>query len=132
MNLLSRFISDKIFEELYKMNIFDERALRNLFISGEYRRLRNLGYSPDDVLLIIQSSFPTIQMDTIRRIACYSKYNKKKEGSMGCYVWPNEKKILDQFKEDEKEEEFDPEDLPEFEEKEEEEEILEPEPEFEE
>lgn len=51
---------------------------------------------------------------------------------MGCYVWPNEKKILDQFKEDEKEEEFDPEDLPEFEEKEEEEEILEPEPEFEE
>jgi len=135
MNILSHFISDEIFEALYKMKVFDERVLRNLFISREYKRLRELGYSPEDTLLVLQSSLPTLQLDTIRRIACSIKNNLKKEGFMGVlgYVWDDEQKILYQ----EKEKDFDPdedepEELKEGNLEEEEEEILEPEPEFEE
>jgi len=66
-NPLSDLLNDEQYEKL--LPFLNRIAIRDYTIQKEYRRLRNRGEKSGDAIDIIRKEYPTLQWETLRKIA---------------------------------------------------------------
>lgn len=74
-NPLSALIDDATYELLKEHGVLYEKAIRDLQIRQEYRRIKS-GMSSSDAIEKIRESYPYLQFDTIRKIV-YARTNRE-------------------------------------------------------
>ncbi len=67
LNPLDDIIDDTTFEELYKNNLFNDKAIRDYKIRRMFRDYRS-SMSAGDAIDAIREKFPYLQFDTVRKI----------------------------------------------------------------
>ncbi|MDH7515161.1 MAG: hypothetical protein QHI48_04715 [Bacteroidota bacterium] len=66
-NPLRDLIDDKTFEDLYRHNLFNEKALRDYKIRRMFKDMRRF-MSAGDAIDKIREEYPYLQFDTVRKI----------------------------------------------------------------
>ncbi|MBK7379188.1 MAG: hypothetical protein IPJ03_09295 [Ignavibacteriales bacterium] len=67
-NPLAELISDDIYNLLNQHGLIDERSVRDYHIRKKFKRLRELKIRTGDAIESLQSEYPYLQFDTIRKI----------------------------------------------------------------
>lgn len=67
-NPLSELISDDIYNLLNQHGLIDERSVRDYHIRKKFKRLREQKIRTGDAIESLQSEYPYLQFDTIRKI----------------------------------------------------------------
>lgn len=67
-NPLAELISDDIYNLLNQHGLIDERSVRDYHIRKKFKRLREQKVRTGDAIESLQSEYPYLQFDTIRKI----------------------------------------------------------------
>ncbi|HMU41843.1 MAG TPA: hypothetical protein PKA80_00970 [Ignavibacteriaceae bacterium] len=67
-NPLADLISDEIYNLLNQHGLIDERSVRDYHIRKKFKRLREQKIRTGDAIESLQSEYPYLQFDTIRKI----------------------------------------------------------------
>lgn len=67
-NPLAELISDDIYNLLNQHGLIDERSVRDYHIRKKFKRLREQKIRTGDAIESLQSEYPYLQFDTIRKI----------------------------------------------------------------
>jgi hypothetical protein len=68
-NPIAEFLTDDLYNLLREYDLINEKALRDFLIRRDYRKVRKeLHMSRADAIDYLQSNYPYLQVDTIRKI----------------------------------------------------------------
>lgn len=67
-NPLAELISDDIYNLLNQHGLIDQRSVRDYHIRKKFKRLREQKIKTGDAIESLQSEYPYLQFDTIRKI----------------------------------------------------------------
>ena len=67
-NPLKHILTDQQFEQLRRLDLFNERGIRDIRIKRRYKELLSGGDSSVDAILSLRKQYPHLQFDTLRKI----------------------------------------------------------------
>ena len=67
-NPISQIVSDELYSTLLKLNLLNEKVLRDFQIKRRYLELRSSGMRAADSIDLILEEYPYLQFDTVRKI----------------------------------------------------------------
>jgi len=67
-NPIHQILPDELYEKLVKLNLLNQKVIRDFEIKRLYLRLRNGGTRSSDAIEAILEEYPYLQFDTVRKI----------------------------------------------------------------
>lgn len=67
-NPINQIVPDELYQTLVKLNLLNQKVLRDFQIKRRYLELRDSGMRAADSIEIILEEYPYLQFDTVRKI----------------------------------------------------------------
>ncbi len=67
-NPICQIVSDELFHTLQKLNLLNQKVIRDFQIKRRYQHLRDQGHRSADAIDLILEEYSYLQFDTVRKI----------------------------------------------------------------
>ncbi|MEO0898357.1 MAG: hypothetical protein AAFY71_18230 [Bacteroidota bacterium] len=67
-NPIPQIVSDELYDTLVRLNLLNQKVLRDFEIKRAYLCFRNDGYRSADAIEQVLENYPYLQFDTVRKI----------------------------------------------------------------
>lgn len=81
-NPICQIISDDLFYTLQKLNLLNEKVIRDFQIKRSYQAYRRQGHRSADSIDMILEEYPYLQFDTVRKIIYSVTLPEELDGSV--------------------------------------------------